>query len=113
MSENIVPNAGEKEPKRVVLLTAIGVAALLGMSRQNVSIMQRHGKLPQPVAWVNDSRPAWLPAQFTEPSDLPTSPLDLGADLANPESVFSDVIGTACSLPLRASADSDRPEGAG
>jgi len=49
------------------LLTASGLASMLGISRQHVSHLQHNNKLPTPVAFVN-GRPAWLPDQFASGS---------------------------------------------
>ncbi len=61
--QDSAPSEGESAD-RLVLLTSIGVAALLGVSRQYVSQLYHDDKLPRPVAWINDERPAWLPSQF-------------------------------------------------
>jgi predicted DNA-binding transcriptional regulator AlpA len=49
-----------------VLLTAIGVAALLGLTRSRVSQLMHEGKLPPAVASINHERPAWLASQFDD-----------------------------------------------
>lgn len=55
----------------VRLLNAAGVAALRGITRQSVSKQLRLGKLPPPVAVLNEGELLWLPSQFgTSGGDL-------------------------------------------
>lgn len=48
----------------LLVLTAIGVAALFGVSRQRVSQLLATGQLPEPSILVNSMKPGWLPSQF-------------------------------------------------
>lgn len=61
----------------LLVVTSIGVAALLGVSRQRVSQLLKAGDLPEPLIPVNGLRPGWLPSQFLEAkAPLPSCNLD-------------------------------------
>jgi hypothetical protein len=71
------------EDGELLVLTSIGVAALLGLSRQRVSQLLEAGQLPEPRVSVNGIKHGWLPSQFIPEGE--TSEQISDAKLSMPE----------------------------